>query len=312
MFLFGHSISTMGQYSIKDIELLSGIKAHTLRIWEQRYDFITPLRTDSNIRYYSDDQLKAILNIALLNRHGYKISKIAEMAPSEIREHILGLMEGPENTSDGLLDGLILAMVDFDEARFEKTLNTAIVKMGFAEAFEQLILPFLERTGMMWATGLIKPIQEHFMSNLIRRKLSVAIDNQYTSPDQNTRKFTLLLPEGEWHDLMLLYTDYSLRSRNHHVLYLGTSVPMDDIFTLQSPFRPDYLVMFITSPISLMPIQDFVNRLSESYPDLTIMIGGRQIISESVSLPHNVIYIDSLPSMLDVVSRKGATVGKLA
>jgi len=292
----------MGQYSIKDIELLSGIKAHTLRIWEQRYKFIAPLRTESNIRYYNDEQLKMLLNVSLLNRNGYKISRIAEMDAAAVRDHVLKLMDGNAGNADGRMDGLLHAMIDFDEARFEKALNTAILQMGFTAAFEQLILPFLRKTGMLWSTGLIKPIQEHFMSNLIRRKLAVAIDNQYISPDRHTKKFALLLPEGEWHDLMLLYTDYLLRSRNHHVLYLGASVPMDDVFTLQGPFDLDYLVLFITSPIQLMTVQDLINKLSVSYPHLTILIGGRQVFPDQLVFPHNVTYVASQEGLLEAVS----------
>jgi DNA-binding transcriptional MerR regulator len=287
----------MGQYSIKDIESLSGIKAHTIRIWEQRYDFLTPHRTDTNIRYYSDEQLKMILNIALLNKNGYKISKIAEMDAEQIKDIILHLSDSSDH-SDALHDSLIHAMVDFDEIRFEKTLNAAIIRMGFAQTFEHLIIPFLERTGLLWSTGVIKPIQEHFMSNLIKRKLAVAIDSQFVTRDSNTRKFVLFLPEGEWHELMLLYTDLLLRTHHQEVIYLGCSVPMEDIQSLGAVFKPDYLVSFITSPLQAITIQRFINELSGTYPDLKILLGGPQVSMLKPALPTNVIYINNTETLL--------------
>lgn len=291
----------MGQYSIKDIETLSGIKAHTLRIWEQRYDFLSPHRTDTNIRYYTDEQLKAILNIALLNKNGYKISKIAEMDNDQIRNVILNLSDRNDG-HDALLDSLIHSMIDFDEVRFEKTLNTAIIRMGFAQTFENLLLPFLERTGLLWSTGVIKPVQEHFMSNLIKRKLAVAIDNQCITRDANTKKFVLFLPEGEWHELMLLFTDFLLRLNNHEVIYLGASVPLDDIYSLGSLFKPNHLVTFCTSPLQNGTLQDLVDNLSKSYPHLSILLGGPQVSIQKVILPANVVFINNIESLLTHVS----------
>jgi DNA-binding transcriptional MerR regulator len=289
----------MGQYSIKDIETLSGIKAHTLRIWEQRYDFLSPHRTDTNIRYYSDEQLKMILNIAVLNKNGYKISKIAEMDADQIKDIIIHLSESGE-TEDVLLDSLIHAMIDFDEIRFEKTLNAAIIRMGFIEAFEHLLIPFLQRTGLLWSTGVVKPVQEHFMSNLIKRKLAVAIDNQFVSRDSQTRKFVLFLPEGEWHELMLLFTDLILRTHNQEVIYLGCSVPLEDMKSLGPVFNPDYLVTFLTSPLHAVPVQQFLNDLSAAYPQLKVLVGGPQV-STGLNLPANVIRIRSSQEIFELI-----------
>lgn len=295
----------MGQYSIKDIEILSGIKAHTLRIWEQRYDFMMPHRTDTNIRYYTDEQLKLILNIALLNKNGYKISKIAEMDAEQMKDIILHLSDSPDN-EDTLLDSLIHAMIDFDEVRFEKTLNTAIVRMGFIEAFENLLIPFLMRTGLLWSTSVIKPVQEHFMSNLIKRKLAVAIDNQFLTKDEYTRKFVLFLPEGEWHELMLLFTDLLLRTHNQEVIYLGASVPLEDIRSIGAVFHPDYMVSYITAP-PFMGLQQLIDQLSLAYPDLKILIGGPQIDMQKPTLPANFIHINSSAELLTYV-KKGSRV----
>ena len=195
----------MAQYSIKEVETLSGVKAHTLRIWEQRYHLLTPERTDTNIRFYSDEQLRMLLNIATLNRNGMKISKIAGLEKGALNQEVLKVFESA-NQPDNLLDSLIHSMLDFDERRFEKTLSDAILKIGFDDAFVKLLFPFLIRTGILWATGAVRIVQEHFITNLIRRKIYVAIDSVFVEPNKQSKKFILFLPEGETHDLLLLFT----------------------------------------------------------------------------------------------------------
>jgi methanogenic corrinoid protein MtbC1 len=219
------------------------------------------------------------------------------MDQEQIKDIILHLTDSSEG-HDGLLDSLIHAMVDFDEVRFEKTLNTAIIRMGFADAFEHLLLPFLERTGLLWSTGVIKPVQEHFMSNLIKRKLAVAIDNQFITRHPHTRKFVLFLPEGEWHELMLLFTDLLLRIHGHDVIYLGCSVPMDDIYTLGKVFNPDYLVSFITAPLHVTTLQQFIKQLSSAYPHIKILIGGPQVAVQKPILPLNVTFLANKETLL--------------
>ena len=297
----------MGQYSIKDIESLSGIKAHTLRIWEQRYDILVPHRTDTNIRYYSDEQLKMILNIALLNKNGYKISKIAAMDSEQIRDIILHLTD-TSDTEGALLDSLLHSMIDFDEALFEKTLNLCITRMGFERAFQHLIIPFMARAGLLWCTSIIKPVQEHFISNLIKRKLAVAVDHHPVIRDTHTRRFVLFTPEGEWHELMLMYTDFLLRSHQHEVIYLGCSVPLEDIDSLGPLLNPDCLVCFITAPLQSIPLQQFIDHISAAYPHLKILLGGPQIASHlsTLTLPANVIHINDHDTFMNHI---GAVAG---
>ncbi|MES2621196.1 MAG: MerR family transcriptional regulator, partial [Bacteroidota bacterium] len=190
----------MGQYSIKEVETLSGVKAHTLRIWEQRYDFLKPKRTDTNIRYYTDDQLRLLLNVGTLNRNGMKISKIAELNEGQLQDAIMSI-QNTTNDPDNYLDSLIQAMIDFDERRFDKTLSSAIIKLGFEQAFLKLIFPFMVRTGILWSAGSVNVAQEHFMSNLIRRKIKVAIDGVFVESSTLSKKFVLFLPEGETHEI---------------------------------------------------------------------------------------------------------------
>jgi DNA-binding transcriptional MerR regulator len=287
----------MAQYSIKDVETLSGVKAHTLRIWEQRYNFVKPHRTGTNIRYFTDEQLKNILNIALLNRNGTKISKIAGMSAEDLKKEVLRITTH-HIKPNVLLDSLIHAMIDFDEARFEKALSQSIVKLGFEHTFSKVVFPMLERTGILWSTGTVRPAQEHFISNLIRRKLSVAIDNQYVNPTRLTRKFVLFLPDGEIHEILLLFTEYLLRVRNHEVAYIGNSLPFEDIDFINKAFKPDCLVTYFTIPPREMALQLYLDKLSASFPAIRIFISGTQVVLQKPVLPSNVTFINSMDGLL--------------
>lgn len=291
----------MAQYSISDIEMLTGIKAHTLRIWEQRYNFLTPHRTDTNIRYYTDDQLKLILNIGLLNRNGFKISKIAEMKSEDLKSAVLEVTSTHQEPSV-YLDALTHAMIDFDEALFEKTLSSAIMRSGFYRAFHDVIFPFMQRTGILWSTGVVRPAQEHFISNLIRRKLSVAIDNQFVQTTEKSKRFVLFLPSGENHELLLLFTEYVLRMHQHEVAYIGTSVPFEDISFIRERFKPDYLVTFFTISPAEMPLQVYIERLASSFSDLTLLIGGSLLQTPTFDLPSNVRLVKSVNDLEGVLN----------
>lgn len=289
----------MGQYSIKEVETLSGVKAHTLRIWEQRYDFLKPKRTDTNIRYYTDEQLRMLLNIGTLNRNGMKISKIAELGKEELSKQVSDIYHTAAQP-DNLQDSLIHAMLDFDEARFEKILSASLIKMGFEEAFTQLVFPFMIRTGVLWATGSVRVAQEHFIANLIRRKLYVAIDNQQPVITKHSKKFLLFLPEGETHELLLLFTEFVLRNRNHQVIYIGAFTPFDELAFLAKSIHPDYLVTFLTVPVQEMDLPAYLKKISSVAPGL-VFIGGLQTENLQVKLPHNCRIINSMEALLTSV-----------
>ncbi|MEM6347663.1 MAG: MerR family transcriptional regulator, partial [Bacteroidota bacterium] len=211
----------MGTYSIKDLEQLSGIKAHTLRVWEQRYGIIQPSRTPTKIRYYDDADLRLVLNISFLNRNGHKISKIAKMTGDEIQNTVMRISDSNLEFPNQV-NALVIAMVNLDEERFEKIISTNTLQFGFENTMLHIIYPFLERIGILWQTGSINPAHEHFMSNLIRQKLIVAIDGQIRSQNPNASKYLLFLPEGEQHELSLLFSAYIIKSRHNKVIYLGT------------------------------------------------------------------------------------------
>ncbi|MDX5348515.1 MAG: MerR family transcriptional regulator, partial [Hymenobacteraceae bacterium] len=183
----------MAHYSIKELEHLSGVKAHTIRIWEQRYNLLHPKRTETNIRYYTDADLKLLLNIALLNQRGFKISRIAKMSEQELRQEVLKLTDTADGY-DAQISKMLLAMIELDEEQFDKIFSTVNLQLGFENNIQHVIYPFLERIGILWQTGSINPAHEHFISNLIRQKMVVAIDGQVKKSLPEKGKFLLFLP----------------------------------------------------------------------------------------------------------------------
>ena len=275
----------MSTYSIKDLEQLSGIKAHTLRIWEQRYKLLSPKRTDTNIRYYEDEDLKLILNVALLNDNGFKISKIAKMSLEEMREEVFSLTKRTL-THEDQIHALTICMIEMDEERFDKVLSTNILKIGFEQTMLHIIYPFMAKIGVLWQTGAINPAHEHFISNLVRQKLIVAIDGQMYR--DNGRKFLLYLPEGELHEIGLLFAAYLIKSKGHRVIYLGQSTPNDDLLAVFKLHNPDYLLTVITTSPSSEYVQDYVSSLGERFGESEILITGYQVIGKDLDIPSNV------------------------
>lgn len=288
----------MSTYSIKDLEQLSGIKAHTLRIWEQRYNLLNPKRTDTNIRFYDDDDLKLILNVALLNDNGFKISKIASMASHEIRDEVIKLTDR-SLTHDDQIHALTICMIEMDEERFDKILSTNIIKLGFEQTMLNIIYPFMSKIGVLWQTGAINPAQEHFISNLVRQKLIVAIDGQIYHG--GGKKFLLFLPEGELHEISILFASYLIKSKGHKVIYLGQSTPNDDLLSVFKLHQPEYLLTVITTSPSSEYVQEYVNALSDRFSSCHILVTGYQVIGQDLVFPKNVRQMNYIRDIKDLL-----------
>jgi DNA-binding transcriptional MerR regulator len=286
----------VSNYSIKDLEQLSGIKAHTLRIWEQRYNLLCPKRTDTNIRYYDDQDLKLILNVALLNDNGFKISKIASMEPSEMREEVMKLTERTL-THDDQIHALTISMIEMDEDRFDKILSTNILKLGFEQTMMNIIYPFMSKIGVLWQTGAINPAQEHFISNLVRQKLIVAIDSQVGK--SGGKKFLLYLPDGELHETSMLFASYLIKNQGHKVIYLGQSTPDDDLLAVYNLHQPEYLLTVITTVPSSDHVQVYLNSISNRFPKATILVTGYQVIGQDLVFPENVRLLNYIRDIKD-------------
>jgi DNA-binding transcriptional MerR regulator len=226
------------KFSIKDLENLSGIKAHTIRIWEKRYGLFNPNRTETNIRYYSLESLQKILNIAFLNNNGFKISKIAKLSPFEISNKVVELSKEAD-TSNHYIDLLKLAMLNFDQGLFIKTYNELQNKFDFRSIFYDIFVPFLDEIGLLWQTNTINPAHEHFIVELIKQKILISTEKVLNKNfvSNNKEAFVLFLPDNEVHELGLMYTNYDILSHGHHTIYLGQSVPLESLTLLLSVYN---------------------------------------------------------------------------
>lgn len=283
----------MANYSIKDLENFTGIKAHTIRIWEKRYDIVKPKRTCTNIRYYDDNDLKRLLNISILNRHGVKISNIVNLPEESVSEKILNYSQS-KNDIDSQIEGLVLAMIDLDEMKFEKIFNTSIMNLGFEEAILKLMYPFFEKIGILWQIGTINPAHEHFISNLLRQKLLTAIDGIVKVINGRIKSFVLFLPEGEYHELGLIFIHYILRKYQHNVYYLGQTVPFDGLIEITKIKKIDYFVTSIVAALSNEEINKFLIKLSDQFTEQIIFLTGLRVKSIDFTLPQNIIPIDNI------------------
>lgn len=290
------------KYSIKDLEKLSNIKAHTLRIWEQRYGILKPQRTDTNIRYYTDAELRLLLNISLLNQNGYKISKIATLAQDELEREVKRITNS-KSDHDSQISALVISMIDLDEFAFTKIFNAACIRLGFEQTIIQIIFPFLEKIGNLWITGSIRPLHEHFISNLIRQKLIVNIHAHPKQVKPNAKKFLLFTPENEIHELALLFNYYLLKSRNHDVIYIGLNIPIHDIISVFTYAQPDYLVSCFTINPKGEILKNYLQTLAKNFKESNIIISGYQIRNYKGNLPGNVVRLDDIQSFISIIDK---------
>jgi MerR family transcriptional regulator, light-induced transcriptional regulator len=291
----------MNNFTIKDIENLTGIKSHTLRIWEQRYGIPHPKRTTTNIRYYDDEDLKLLLNVSMLNRQGHKISRLTSMSRDELDKLAYEITLSSHDAGIQL-ESMLAAMFNLDEAAFDRILTSNLLKNGLEITMLELFFPFLKRIGVLWQTGQVNPAFEHFMSNMIRQKVIVAIDSLPSLKKEDARKFILFLPENETHELGLLFANYILRSRGHHTLYLGQNLPYTDIDSISGHYHSDFIMSVLTlSPSGLTP-QNFINKISVRFASQTILLTGIQITgSKLISVPENVRIIKDFSDFIALV-----------
>lgn len=267
----------MSSYTIKDLEKISGIKAHTIRIWEQRYNFLQPQRTETNIRSYSAEELKVILNVSLLNKYGFKISHIDKMSSEQMEEKIMALSQ-LDAQKERVVNALIKEMVGLNMVAFERQLDLYIGQKGIEKTITEIIFPYLERVGILWVTNHINPAQEHLATNIVRQKIILGIEK--LPPLVNyTKRIVLFMPEGEYHELGLLYVHFLLKQRGVYVDYLGANVPIVDLKYLTEVRKIDYLYCHITSPAKNFKLDKFFSNLATINSQIPIILSG-QLIQE--------------------------------
>ncbi len=287
-------------FTIKEIESLSGIKAHTIRIWEQRYNFLKPVRTQTNIRRYSNDELKTLLTVALLNKYGFKISRIDAMLPEQ-RDAAANELPLQEATTENLVNSLVGFMIELDSAPFEEVLNNYIRQNGIEETINTIIFGFLEKVGLLWQTNKIAPVQEHLFSNIIRQKIISAIEKLPFATRQQPL-FVLMLPEEEYHEMGLLYVYYLLRKHNIPVIYLGANVPVNDLKILIAKKAPNYIYLHLTGSLKLYSLHKYLSLLSQSAHSASIIISGFVAQAQKKENLPNITLLQSLRDVHSFVS----------
>lgn len=254
----------MQEFSIKDLETFTGIKAHTIRMWEQRYGILEPQRTSTNIRYYTDNDLKRLLNISLLNALGFKISRIAEMSEEEILD--LVKEESKNQTREQhYLNMLKISMLNYDEELFYSVTDSYIEEEGVEAMFVKLILPFMNQVGILWLTSAICPAQEHFISNLIRQRIFSLVDGLKRPEPRDEVPFVMYLPQGEIHDISLLMIHYMAKARGHRSIFLGQSVPFDDLLEVAKKFPSVKFVSYSTTTPSTKQAAQYLDRINREF-----------------------------------------------
>jgi len=290
----------MNAFTIKDLENLSGIKAHTIRIWEQRYNFLKPQRTGTNIRYYSNDELKTVLNIALLNKFGYKISHINKMTRADVGDKIMALTQS-QAQQERIINEMINFMVDLDIDKFEELIDAHVLSKGIDKTITQVIFPFLEKIGILWITNHINPAQEHLVTNIIRQKIIVGIESAY--PHTISGKTILLfLPEGEFHELGLLYMYYLLKNKGIRILYLGANVPLKDVEFVAEIKKPDYLYTHLTSVAANFNFDKFLTLVQTRLQNFQLIISGQLTQTYKKKVPPFINFRKSMTEVQEYVA----------
>lgn len=301
-----NSIKT--NFSIKDLENLSGIKAHTIRIWEKRYNLFKPNRTDTNIRYYSTASLQKILNISFLNKNGYKISKIASLDENEISSLVKEIAESkdPNNHSINLLK---LAMINFDQSLFNKTFYKLEEEMSFKTIFFDVFIPLLDHIGLLWQTDTITPAHEHFVVEIIKKKILVETEKAYkiNTPDLSQKPYALFLPDNEMHELGLLFTNLELTLKGKHVIYLGQSVPIKSLeFLLTKHKDITFISNFTVSPEN-ENVEDYLNNFSSTLlknNKCKLLVSGRLLVTKPNISNSNIKTFESTKDLIDHINNE--------
>ncbi|MTI30746.1 MerR family transcriptional regulator [Xanthovirga aplysinae] len=291
----------MGNYSMVQVESLTGIKAHTLRVWERRYNFLRPMRTKTNIRYYSDEQLRKLLNISILIKNGFRISKLSKMPDEEIHERVNEVLKNPlvEHIEEEVR-ALSLSMLELNEAAFNHIYQTHVLRKGLFATVTQLIYPFLDHVGVLWTTSKTVPAQEHFISSLIRQKIIAAIET-LPIPVHEAPSILLFLLEKEDHEIGLLLANFIAKDLGWKVYNLGPKVPVENIKTVVEIAKPQLmLTMFTTSWVG--QIEELLNIIRKEV-NIPLLVSGNPELLKETSLPDEITLLKKPDDLISFLSR---------
>ena len=295
----------MATYSIKDLETLSGVKAHTIRIWEQRYALLKPKRTLTNIRTYDDEDLKHLLNVAFLNKNGIRISTIAKMTLYEINDKVQSITKDSLENSNQQ-QALTMAMMELNSQQFEAILQSNNDSYGLEHCILYLIIPFLEKLSLLWITGTISHVHEEFVYNIIRRKILAIIEQIQTTASKDN-VFLYLMP-GETQDILILLAKYFMKVHNFQTLYLGSNISIADLKIAYQIHKVKYIFTIITEQHPKIPIQSYLEEIKHNFPEVILLITGYQVVNIKEKLNYdNLIVFNSLSHLIKYLDGQTTT-----
>ncbi len=277
----------MSAYSISDLEQFSGIKAHTIRMWEQRYQLLRPARSATNIRSYSGSDLRRLLNVATLCQHGKRISQVASLNDEELSTAVLNYCADAHDYNS-TVNALLAALLVFDEPALDLLFSEATRQLGFEEMMLRVAYPLLQRIGVLWTAGYVSPAPEHLLSHLLRQKMAAATEAlPAVLPDKVLRRWVLFLPENELHELALLFMNYALRRRGHHTLYLGQDLPLSELQAVCTAYQPHRVLSVFTTQPERGAVAEYVAALSHQCPGSELVLYGPLARLEGLTWPAN-------------------------
>ncbi|WP_046246962.1 MerR family transcriptional regulator [Hymenobacter terrenus] len=292
----------MGHFSISALEQLSGIKAHTIRMWEQRYGLLRPVRTTTNIRMYCDDDLRRLLNVTTLCGRGQRISQVARLSDAEMTEAVMACCDDAHDYHRQV-NSLLTAMLSFDEPRLRQLLNDAVHHLGFENTMLRVAYPLLQRIGLMWMAGTVDVAQEHMLAHLLRQKILAATDALPSVP-MTARRWLLFLPADELHELGLLFMNYLLRARGQHTLYLGQSMPTSGMAEVGPSYRPDAVVTVLTTQPERGRVAEYAREIKALFPRALLVLYGSLARQEGLELPSNCVSPELMTDFMALIAAK--------
>ncbi|MDP5027167.1 MAG: MerR family transcriptional regulator [Flavobacterium sp.] len=292
-------------FSIKDLENLSGIKAHTIRIWEKRYNVLEPMRSDTNIRSYDIKNLQKLLNIVLLHNYGYKISKIATLDHAQINKLSNDIIS-EKSAKNHAISTFKMAMMNFDQSLFFNTYNELLNEKTFKEVFYTVFIPLMQELGFLWQTETISPSHEHFITYLIKQKLLINTEKvQVLEPTKNDKVYVLFLPLNEIHELGLMYLNYEILLNGYQTIYLGESIPTDSLVDLKNSFEKITFVSYLTVEPNQEEINDYIVDMQTKLLDNTnhelLLLGRMTQFITTKDLSKNIHLFSSIEELANTL-----------
>ena len=289
----------MNLFSISELQQFSGIKAHTIRVWEKRYNALNPTRSEGNTRYYDNTQLRRLLNIVSLMESDYKVSELCCMTDEMLFKLLEGKLKDSQSsvgTNEYFISQLIAAATSFDETYFEKIFSNCVLRLGMRNTYLNVIYPLLNRIGIMWSTGKISPAYDHFSSNIIKQKLYSAIDS--LPPAKSSRNgWLLFLPENEFHEIGLLFSHYLIRQAGKKVIYLGSNVPFETLLDAVEKTTPEHLFFFLVHHNTPENSQDYIDSLKKYFGKIKIYLSGNEKLISKLKVGKEFNWIRSVEEL---------------